>query len=360
MFVSTWTRFHNLFPNIRKLAHAEQLFKGLVHEPFLLDLLPVFEFSLLAPLPNPPEFKGFRIFMMVAWMKSLQFPVFLEFLIDANGVRPLQPGDQCWPVPLASSAAFHDAAGVALDLAEAGVNSMELRTLKYHFLELTTIKVDDLASVPANLGQKKRQAQDSTIRLVQAFDAAKRRKCTAKAKAKTPKCKKKAGKLYKLDPDDNGSSVGESELDESSRSGSSSSSSSKSSSKSRGGGDCGALAEAAVAVCDLLEEEPPPEVKAAIVEASTESELVWSDVDYQVRDSKGEILGRLTMLHKDSPKAAISCYCRMHQCCASLMWTPKAPAHSVYLEWLRRGRELPRGKDSKGAHMAIWRDLTRS
>ena len=130
-------RFAVLFKQVRKLAHLDDLCKGLVHESFLIDRLAVVEIVLDTPLPSPPGFKGFCVYMMVTCMMSPLYPLFLKLESDARGMRALQPGDQCWPEDLSSSLVFENASDISLSLAEQEADNILVRFVNYHFIALT-------------------------------------------------------------------------------------------------------------------------------------------------------------------------------------------------------------------------------
>jgi hypothetical protein len=111
----------------------------------------------------------------------------------------------------------------------------------------------------------------------------------------------------------------------------------------------------ALAIVDAPEDIPAP----VDIPAAPGNNLQWDPSDYQVRDMGGNIVGRVKPMHVDTPKEAVSCYCRLHACSIPLMRIGSAPPIQTYVEWLHRGRALPFGAAGKHAHQKLWRDMLR-
>ena len=275
---------------------------------------------------------------------------------SSEGVRELRPGDQCWAQNLNSSDVFETAGHVAFDLVTLGVEKLTMSLVGYRFATMTLLTVDEVVSVNvAKLGAKN-STKDTTLRLVQEFDRPNRKR---KRQNREPAAKTKAVKKVVAAGSEGDSSDNESSGEHSRSAASSSASSSTPPAPVDPVPPPPDPPVVGVALSELPDEVAPSDIELAIAEATAEHDLKFSEEDCQVRDRDNNIVGRITRLHKDTNKEAVSCYCRLHQCTAPLMRAHRAPPHSTYLQWLSRGRDLARGKESQGAHMALWRELMR-
>lgn len=70
-----------------------------------------------------------------------------------------------------------------------------------------------------------------------------------------------------------------------------------------------------------------------------------------------QILGRCTLMHKDTAHEALSCYCRMHGC-KKLVRSRQAPSFDQVRAWFAFGlNSVPAGKDHAAQHLAEWSRL---
>jgi hypothetical protein len=69
------------------------------------------------------------------------------------------------------------------------------------------------------------------------------------------------------------------------------------------------------------------------------------------------IIGRIKELHANTPKEAVSYYCRLHGCSPPLQRLHLAPSTASVLQWFARGQDLGSGRQHKDAHMGMFREL---
>ena len=100
--------------------------------------------------------------------------------------------------------------------------------------------------------------------------------------------------------------------------------------------------------------EPPPELLEYLDPPALPT---WDPKDFQVRDG-GVIIGRIKPTHENSPKEAISVYCRLHGCSVPLRRVCQCPPMPQILDWFNAGlHDVPKGQVGKAQHLSLWKAM---
>ena len=103
-----------------------------------------------------------------------------------------------------------------------------------------------------------------------------------------------------------------------------------------------------------------PEDMERVMEAADheqrELETVYFDYDtgsVHQTNIDGPVIGRISVLHKNTPKEAISVYCRRHGC-SKLVRVVKAPSHDRIMEWFAAGLDIQARRCYQSPHSRLW------
>ena len=104
---------------------------------------------------------------------------------------------------------------------------------------------------------------------------------------------------------------------------------------------------------------PPAPFEDSLEQLVRETELPkWDASTGQIHNPiDNVIIGRARVLDKDTKKERVTVYCRLHQCYPPPLSKKRALPMEKICEWLDEGLALPRGKDGKCAHLALWRKM---
>ena len=71
---------------------------------------------------------------------------------------------------------------------------------------------------------------------------------------------------------------------------------------------------------------------------------------------EGKRIGRMALMHRDTPKECLSMYCDAHKC-SIIARTTRLPAHDDILKWFELGLRIPAGKANQCIHKREWAPL---